>query len=42
MSRGKYYALEKLTILEEVSSGGIGFLAAAKKYGINKLILHFS
>lgn len=39
MSRGKYNALEKLTILEEVSNGEIGFLAAAKKYGINKTTL---
>jgi len=39
MSRGKYNALEKLAILEEVSSGEIGFLAAAKKYGINKTTL---
>ncbi|RKN64174.1 helix-turn-helix domain-containing protein [Paenibacillus ginsengarvi] len=39
MSRGKYSALEKLTILDEVSSGEIGFLAAAKKYGINKTTL---
>jgi transposase len=39
MSRGKYSALEKLTILEDVSSGKIGYLAAAKKYGINKTSL---
>jgi transposase len=39
MSRGKYNALEKLAILEEVSNGEIGFLAAAKKYGINKTTL---
>jgi transposase len=39
MSRGKYNALEKLAILEEVSNGEIGFLAAAKKYGINKITL---
>lgn len=39
MSRGKYNALEKLTILEEVSSGETGFLAAANKYGINKTTL---
>lgn len=39
MSRGKYNALEKLTILEEVSNGEIGFLAAATKYGINKTTL---
>jgi transposase len=39
MSRGKYNALEKLAILEEVSNGEIGFMAAAKKYGINKTTL---
>ncbi|MEC0236870.1 transposase [Paenibacillus kribbensis] len=39
MTRGKYNALEKLTILEEVSNGEIGFLAAAEKYGINKTTL---
>ncbi|MBO7746780.1 helix-turn-helix domain-containing protein [Paenibacillus sp. MWE-103] len=39
MSRGKYSVLEKLAILEEVSNGEIGFLAAAKKYEINKTTL---
>ncbi|WP_169091354.1 transposase [Paenibacillus sp. PL91] len=39
MSRGKYSALEKLTILEEVTSAQIGFMAAAKKYEINKTTL---
>ncbi|WP_419873325.1 hypothetical protein [Candidatus Pristimantibacillus sp. PTI5] len=39
MSRGKYNALEKLTILEEVSSAEIGFLAATKKDGINETTL---
>ncbi|NBC73591.1 helix-turn-helix domain-containing protein [Paenibacillus sacheonensis] len=39
MSLGKYSALEKLAILEEVSNGEIGFLAAAKKYEINKTTL---
>lgn len=39
MTRGKFNALEKLTILEEVSKGEIGFLAAAEKYGINKTTL---
>lgn len=39
MSRGKYSALEKLAILDEVSSGDIGFRAAARKYGINKTTL---
>ncbi|MEV5027445.1 transposase [Paenibacillus sp. LPE1-1-1.1] len=39
MSRGKYSAFEKLTILEEVASGQIGFMAAAKNYGINKTTL---
>lgn len=39
MTRGKYNALEKLTVLEEVSIGEIGFLAAAKNYGINKTTL---
>jgi len=39
MSSGKYSVLEKLTILEEVSSGQIGFLAATKKYGVNKTTL---
>ena len=39
MSRGKYNALEKLAILEEVSNGEIGFLAAAKKYEISKTTL---
>ncbi|WP_081418618.1 helix-turn-helix domain-containing protein [Paenibacillus sp. Leaf72] len=39
MSREKYNALEKLAILEEVSNGEIGFLVAAKKYGINKTTL---
>lgn len=39
MSREKYCALEKLTILEEVTSGQIGFMAAAKKYEINKTTL---
>ncbi|MFC5446677.1 helix-turn-helix domain-containing protein [Paenibacillus aestuarii] len=39
MARGKYNVLEKLNILEEVSRGEIGFLAAAKKYEINKTTL---
>jgi transposase len=39
MSQRKYSALEKLAILQEVSHGEIGFLAAAKKYGINKTTL---
>ncbi|MDR6879582.1 helix-turn-helix domain-containing protein [Bacillus sp. 3255] len=39
MAKGKYNALEKLNILEEVSRGEIGFLAAAKKYEINKTTL---
>ncbi|MDQ1914685.1 helix-turn-helix domain-containing protein [Paenibacillus sp. GD4] len=39
MSKGKYNASEKFAILEEVSNGEIGFLAAAKKYGINKTTL---
>ncbi|SFJ40023.1 Transposase and inactivated derivatives [Paenibacillus sp. UNC496MF] len=39
MSLGKYSALDKLAILEEVSNGEIGFLAAAKKYEINKTTL---
>ncbi|WP_219834812.1 helix-turn-helix domain-containing protein [Paenibacillus sp. R14(2021)] len=39
MSRGKYSALEKLAILEEVSKGELGFLAATKKYSINKTSL---
>ncbi|MDD9269337.1 helix-turn-helix domain-containing protein [Paenibacillus sp. GCM10023248] len=39
MARGKYNALEKLNILEEVSRGEIGSLAAAKKYEINKTTL---
>ncbi|MFC0216754.1 IS3 family transposase, partial [Paenibacillus chartarius] len=39
MPRGKYNALEKLAVIQEVSSGKIGFLAAAKKYGINKTTL---
>ena len=39
MSRGKYSALEKLTIIEEVSYGEIGFLATAAKYGISKTTL---
>jgi len=39
MSRDKYNALEKLAILEEVSNGEIGFLAAAKKYEISKTTL---
>lgn len=39
MTRGKYNALEKLTIIEEVSNGEIGFLAAAAKYGISKTTL---
>ncbi|MBO7749068.1 helix-turn-helix domain-containing protein [Paenibacillus sp. MWE-103] len=39
MSLGKYSALEKLAILKEVSNGEIGFLAAAKKYEINKTTL---
>lgn len=29
MSRGKYNAFEKLAILDEVSNGEIGFLAAS-------------
>lgn len=37
MARGKYNALEKLNILEEVSRGEIGFLA--KKYEVNKTTL---
>ncbi|WP_219837671.1 helix-turn-helix domain-containing protein [Paenibacillus sp. R14(2021)] len=39
MSIGKYSAVEKLAILEAVSKGELGFLAAAKKYGINKTSL---
>ncbi|WP_219836169.1 helix-turn-helix domain-containing protein [Paenibacillus sp. R14(2021)] len=39
MSSRKYSALEKLAILEEVSKGELGFLAATKKYGINKTSL---
>ncbi|WP_018756428.1 helix-turn-helix domain-containing protein [Paenibacillus terrigena] len=39
MVRKKYNALEKLKIIEEVSNGEIGFLAAAKKYEINKTTL---
>ncbi|WP_169081326.1 helix-turn-helix domain-containing protein [Paenibacillus sp. PL91] len=39
MVGGKYNALEKLNIIEEVSSGEIGFLAAAKKYKINNTTL---
>ncbi|WP_341279747.1 DUF1153 domain-containing protein [Paenibacillus sp. FSL H8-0537] len=39
MSREKYNNFDKFTILEEVSNGEIGFLEAAKKYGINKTIL---
>ncbi|MFC0216048.1 helix-turn-helix domain-containing protein [Paenibacillus chartarius] len=39
MPRGKYNALEKLAVIQEVSSDKIGFLAAAKKYGINKTTL---
>lgn len=35
----KYGAAEKLVILNEVTSGQLGFLAAAKKYGINKTTL---
>ncbi|MDQ0899435.1 transposase [Paenibacillus sp. V4I7] len=39
MSKRKCGAAEKLIILNEVSSGQIGFLAAAKKYEINKTTL---
>lgn len=39
VQRKKYNALEKLSILEEVSNGETGFLVAAKKYGINKMTL---
>ncbi|NEW07257.1 hypothetical protein GK047_25835, partial [Paenibacillus sp. SYP-B3998] len=39
MSKRKYGAAEKLIILNEVSSGQLGFLAAAKKYEINKTTL---
>lgn len=39
MAKGKYSALEKFNIIEEVSRGEIGFLAAAKKYKINKTTL---
>lgn len=37
MSKGKYNALEKLAIIEEVSNGEIGFLAAEKKTKIRPL-----
>jgi transposase len=39
MSKRKYSAAEKLIILNEVSSGQLGFLAAAKEYEINKTTL---
>lgn len=39
MSKRKYSAAEKLMILNEVSSGQLGFLAAAKNYEINKTTL---
>lgn len=39
MSVRKYSAAEKLVILNEVSSGQLGFLATAKKYEINKTTL---
>jgi len=39
MARGKYTALEKFKIIEEVSRGEIGFLAAARKYKINDTTL---
>ncbi|WFA17232.1 transposase [Paenibacillus mucilaginosus] len=39
MSKEKYCATEKLAILEEVSSGKIGFIAATKRYGMNKTTL---
>ncbi|MCZ8522249.1 MULTISPECIES: transposase [Paenibacillus] len=39
MSIEKYGASEKLAILEEVSSGNIGFKAAVRKYGMNKTTL---
>ncbi|MGF7033515.1 transposase-like protein [Paenibacillus mucilaginosus] len=39
MSKEKYCASEKLAILEEVSSGKIGFIAATKRYGMNKTTL---
>lgn len=39
MVRKKYNAQEKLNIIEEVSNGKIGFLAADKKYEINKTTL---
>lgn len=40
MAKGIYKAVEKLTILEEVSNGEIGFLAATKKYEIKKTDTH--
>lgn len=39
MSKVQYGAPEKLTILQEIESGHIGVMAAAKKYGITKTTL---
>jgi len=39
MSKVEYCASEKLTIIEEIESGELGFMAAAYKYGVSKTTL---
>ncbi|WP_157266053.1 helix-turn-helix domain-containing protein, partial [Paenibacillus sp. FJAT-27812] len=39
MSKVKYYASEKRTIIKEIESGELGLMAAAYKYGISKTTL---